>query len=177
MTYTFDDFTKDCRDSLREDTGADGREQIRQSLEKLLHNDEFVSQYCSDSAKPGIETIYVDNDTGFNVLVHVYDSAKISPPHDHGTSWAVYGQAKYHTDMTVWDRIDNGEGNEIVELKERTAYRLEPGMAGCFEPGDIHTINFPAGARFVRVTGTDLSAIPTTRYDMKTQTAIISEPG
>lgn len=176
MIYTFDNFSRDCREALQNDTGPGGREQVRINLEKLLRNAEFIEQYCSESAKPGIETIYVDDKTDFNVLVHVYDTAKISPPHDHGTSWAVYGQAKSHTDMTVWDRVDDSIDSEKIELKQRMAYRLEPGMAGCFEPGDIHTINFPAGSRFVRVTGTNLAAIPTTRYNMKTQTAIVSEP-
>ncbi len=176
MTYTFDQFTADCRRALKEDDGPEGREKVRQNLEKLLHSDEFINQYCSEAANPGIETIHVDKETEFNVLVHVYNTPKVSPPHDHGISWAVYGQAKLHTDMTVWDRVDDGTSNENIELRERVSYRLEPGMAGRFEPGDIHTVNFPAGARFVRVTGTDLSTIPTTRYDLESKTATTSEP-
>ncbi len=39
------------------------------------------------------------------------------------------------------------------------SYRLFPGMAGTYDDGKIHSIDYPAGARFIRVTGTDLDKI------------------
>ena len=54
------------------------------------------------------------------------------------------------------------EGSEA----ERETFRLEPEMAGMFDIGDIHSIHFPNGARFIRVTGTDLDTIPTNRFDL-----------
>ena len=46
-------------------------------------------------------------------------------------------------------------------------------MAAKVEVGDIHSIEFPDGAKFMRVTGTDLDVIPTLRFDPENQTAIV----
>jgi len=171
MTYSFDEFCADTRSAIQTMKGAEAHEAVRGNLEKLLSNEAFVAENCGPDAEPGIRTIYRDEETDFNVLVHVYDQGKKGPPHDHGTSWAVYGQAVGWTDMTGWRRLDKGTGVENAEIAQDRTVRLEPGMAGKFEVGEIHSIEFPAGARFVRVTGTDLDAIPTLRFNPEAGTA------
>ena len=104
------------------------------------------------------------------MLQHIYAEGKTSHPHDHGESWAVYGQAVEWTDMTVWERKDDGSRDGYAEIEPSDKFRLEPGMAGVFHPGDIHQIHFPDGARFIRVTGTDLGSIATSRYDADANT-------
>lgn len=165
MAYDLEQFCADCRAALKSNPGEGGHETIRQNLEKLLGDDAFVAAHCGPDAEPGIRTIYRDEETDFNVLVHVYEAGKTGPPHDHGNSWAVYGQVAEYTDMTAWKRLDDGSADGRAELEKQQTARLEPGMAGTFEVGDIHSIHFPDGARFVRVTGTDLDAIPTRRFD------------
>ena len=66
--------------------------------DRLLGEAEFLAAECGPDAEPGIRTIYRDAETGFNVLVHIYEKGKTGPPHDHGTSWAVYGQAGWPVD-------------------------------------------------------------------------------
>ena len=44
-------------------------------------------------------------------------------------------------------------------------YRLTPGTAGLYDVGAIHAIDYPADARFVRVTGTDLEAVERLKFD------------
>ena len=161
--YTLEAFCEDCRANVT--AGAAGRERIRRDVERLLAEPDFVAAHFGPDAAPGISVLYTDPETGFQVLAHVYDEGKDSPPHDHGTSWAVYGQAVKHTDMKVWRRTDSGEDAAHAEVEVERTYRLDPPMAGTFEPGQIHSIHFPAGARFLRVTGTDLKTIPTRRYD------------
>lgn len=170
MTYTLAAFCADCRESVG--AGEAGREQIRRDLERLLGEDDFVSAHCTAEAVAGISVLHSDAETGFQILLHVYAEGKESPPHDHGESWAVYGQAVEHTDMTVWRRGDDGARAGYAEVEPVRSYRLDPGMAGKFEPGDIHSIRFPAGARFVRVTGTDLKKIPTRRFDPGNKTVL-----
>ena len=170
MSYTFEQFCSDCRDVLTSQPGPNGREKVRSKLEDLLKEPDFLKAECGFKAKPGIRTIYRDKETGFNVLVHVYDSGKKGPPHDHGKSWAVYGQAEKWTDMTLWKCTDDGLKQDFSELKEDRSFRLEAGKAGTFEIGEIHSIQFPDGARFVRVTGTDLDKIPTKRYNLEQKT-------
>lgn len=170
MSYTLDEFTANCRASLTNGAGEAAHEEIRNNLERLLADEVFVAATCGPDAEPGIRTIYRDAETDFNVLVHVYEAGKAGPPHDHGASWAVYGQATEYTDMTAWRRLDDGAEEGHAELERADTVRLEPGMAGKFEPGDIHSIAFPDGARFVRVTGTDLDRIPTRRFDLDSKT-------
>ena len=173
MAYTLEEFCTDCRAALKADPGEGGHEAIRLKLEKLLTDEAFVAANCGPDAAADIRTVYRDEETDFNVLVHVYDTGKTGPPHDHGTSWGIYGQAIAYTDMTLWNRTDGGSGDGHAELEPTQTFRLEPGKAARVEVGDIHSIKFPDGARFVRVTGTDLDAIPTLRFDPENQTATV----
>lgn len=174
MSYALDQFCEDCRSAIRADDGDGSREVIRQRLEKLLSNEEFVASNCGPDAEHGIRTLYEDPELGFVVLAHIYDKGVESPPHDHGPSWAVYGQSIKHTDMTIWSETDK-DGDEPI-VKPAESYRLDPGMAGTFNPGQIHSIKFPAGARFVRVTGTDLNTVEQRRFDLANNKVDHSKP-
>lgn len=168
MAYDLDQFIADCRASLTRDPGPAGREQVRTNLERLLHNADFVREYCGDEQPHGVKTLYEDPALGFLVLAHTYDKARVSPPHDHGASWAIYGQAVKYTDMTEWEREDDGSDPQHAKIRPVKKYRLDPGQAGIFQDGAIHSIDYPDKARFVRVTGTDLDKIPRIKIDVKT---------
>ena len=168
--YSLDAFCTDCRKNVTK--GQAGRERVRQDVEKLLAQPEFVAEYFAADAEAGIKVLYTDEETGFQVLAHVYADGKQSPPHDHGHSWAIYGQAIGHTDMIVWRRVDDGTEGGNAALEVDKTYRLDPPTAGTFEPGEIHSIKFDDGARFLRVTGTDLKKIATRRFDLETKTVL-----
>jgi len=168
MAYTLEQFIADCRASLSRDSGPAGREQVRADLERLLANPEFISAYCGDDQPRGLKVLYEDPKLGFQVLAHINDKARISPPHDHGASWAIYGQATKHTDMIEWEREDDGKDPKHARLKPVKKYRLTPGKAGIYQNGAIHSIDYPDYARFVRVTGTNLDKINRIRIDLKT---------
>jgi predicted metal-dependent enzyme (double-stranded beta helix superfamily) len=168
MAYNLDQFISDCRNSLKRDPGPAGREQVRSNLEKLLHNDAFVEEYCGDKAERGLKVLYEDPELKFQVLAHINDKARVSPPHDHGASWAIYGQAKLWTDMTEWKRDDNGQDPKHAKLSPEKKYRLTPGQAGIYQNGAIHSIDYPDKSRFVRVTGTNLDRIDRISIDLKT---------
>ena len=164
MSYDLDAFVSDCRAILKRDPGPKGREDVRIHLEKLLTNREFVETYCGDQVPRGLKVLYEDPDLGFQVLAHINDKARVSPPHDHGASWAIYGQATLYTDMTEWEREDDGPGQ--AKLKPVKKYRLLPGHAGIYQDGTIHSIDYPDSARFIRVTGTNLDNIQRVRFDL-----------
>ena len=168
MSYTLDQFIADCRSTLDRDPGPAGREQIRGKLEQLLKEPEFVKAYCGDDQPRGMKVLYQDPKLGFQVLAHINDKARVSPPHDHGASWAIYGQATKYTDMIEWAREDNGADPKHAKLKPVKKYRLDPGKAGIYQDGTIHSIDYPDYARFIRVTGTDLDKIPRIKIDLKT---------
>lgn len=166
MAYDLDQFIADTRAALKRDPGPAGREEVRARLERLLANKEFVAATCGDDAPLGLKVLYEDKELGFQILAHVNDKARKSPPHDHGSSWAIYGQATKYTDMIEWERV--GGGDQHAELKETARYRLNPGEAGMYQDGKIHSIDYPDRARFIRVTGTNLDKIDRVRFDLKT---------
>ena len=166
MPYDLDQFIADTRAALKRDPGPAGRESVRANLERLLANQDFVARTCGDDAPLGLKVLYEDKDLGFQVLAHVNDKGRKSPPHDHGDSWAIYGQATKYTDMIEWERA--GGDDSHAQLKEAKRYRLEPGHAGIYQDGKIHSIDYPDRARFIRVTGTNLDNIKRVRFDLAT---------
>ena len=166
MSYTLDQFIGDCRTTLRRDPGPAGRETVRLNLERLLANQDFIREYCGDDQPRGLKLLYEDTELGFQVLAHINDKARVSPPHDHGHSWAIYGQATKYTDMIEWAREDGADAMH-AKLKPVKKYRLLPGHAGIYQDGRIHSIDYPDNSRFVRVTGTDLDKITRVRFESR----------
>ena len=167
MAYQLDQFISDCRSILSRDPGPKGREDVRRHLEQLLQNPAFIREHCEE-APQGLQVLYEDPELGFQILAHNNDKARVSPPHDHGESWAIYGQATHYTDMTEWEREDDGADADHAKLKPVKKYRLTPGHAGIYQDGKIHSIDYPDNSRFVRVTGTNLDRIDRVRFDLKT---------
>ncbi len=168
MAYDLDQFISDCRTSLSRDPGPKGREEVRVRLERLLANQDFVREHCGDDVPQGLKTLYEDPKLGFQILAHINNKARAGEPHDHGKSWAIYGQATKYTDMTEWDRVDDRREPKRAKLKETKKYRLNAGQAGTFQDGAIHAINYPDMSRFVRVTGTNLDNIVRVRFNLAT---------
>jgi hypothetical protein len=174
MAYDLEEFIADCRAALLSDPGPVGREKVRLALECLLANREFVRRVCGEKAPQGLNVLYEDPALGFQILAHVNEQPRTSPPHDHGASWAIYGQATQYTDMTEWEQLDDGD--DRATLKPKKQYRLMPGQAGIYQEGAIHSIDYPAKARFIRVTGTNLDRIPRRRFDLATGKATQMTP-
>ncbi|MBN9537967.1 MAG: hypothetical protein BGN99_02365 [Alphaproteobacteria bacterium 65-37] len=175
MTYSLDSFVKDAQAALRTNNNAAGREQVRALLEKLLTNKGFVDEAVGPAAPIGTRKLYEDKDLGFVVLAHCNPKAHKSPPHDHGSSWAVYGQAVSYTDMSEFKRLDSGDGAGDAKIEKVKTYRLEPGHAGVYDVGAIHAIDYPEGSRFVRVTGRDLDHVRRLKFDTAAGKAITIE--
>lgn len=175
MSYDLEQFCQDCRTALQSNPGRGGRERVRGQLERLLTNEDFLAAYLGPDQAVGRRTLYEDPDLGFVVLAYVNEDGHKSPPHDHGASWAVYGQATEYTEMTEYRRTVGGGGSGAAELEQVTQYRLTPGKAGLYDGDEIHAIDYPAGARFVRVTGVDLDHVERLRYDTDAGQAIVIE--
>jgi hypothetical protein len=175
MAYTLEAFCWDCAASLRADPSKGGKEKIRQDLERLLAEKAFVAEHCGPDAKIGVHMLYRDPELGFCVLAHINREPRTSPPHDHGASWAVYGQASAYTDMTEYHRLGDTSGPGEARLEVSRRYRLEPGQAGLFDVGAIHAIAYGGNARFVRVTGADLEHVPRLKFDLGEHTAVLVE--
>ena len=57
MSYDLDQFVSDCRAILTRDGGANGREEVRVKLERLLSNKEFVETYCGEHVPRGLQVL------------------------------------------------------------------------------------------------------------------------
>ena len=167
MAYDLKQFIDDCRATLKHDPGHGGREKVRTLLERLLKDRDFIAAHCSDATPKGLYVLHDDAELGFQILAHINEKKRASPPHDHGASWAIYGQAVSYTDMTEYRRTDNGS-DATAKLEVTKKYRLNPGQAGIFADGAIHSIDYPDGSMFVRVTGTNLDRIARSSFDLKT---------
>ncbi len=170
MSYTLQDFCAEIHQILVDGNNSEGREKVRAKMEQLLANKTFIEQFCGPDKPPGVYKLNEDPTTGAVVLSHVMGEGHTSPPHDHGNSWAIYGQATEHTIMTEWERVDNGSDDENIAMEETKKFRLDPGQVGLFDVGVIHSIEYPDNARFVRVTGVDLEGIDRKAYNLKHRT-------
>src|ERR1051325_9207994 len=138
MGYELDQFIADCRHSLKRDPGPAGREEVRANLERLLQNQDFVEKYCGDRVERGLKVLYEDPDLKFQVLAHINEKARVSPPHDHGASWAIYGQAKLWTDMSKGKGLEDGRAPPYAKLNPEKKSPPAPAKAGIYQNGAIH---------------------------------------
>jgi predicted metal-dependent enzyme (double-stranded beta helix superfamily) len=164
MSYSLNDFCIDVRAILESGDNSAAREKIRQMLERLLREEEFCAEYVGPDEKPGLREIYRDPDLHFCVLAYNMAEPRTSPPHDHGNSWAVYGQTAGYTDMTIWSAANQDSGG----IDKVRTFRLDSGQAGLFDVGEIHSIQYAAGSKFVRITGVDMSLETRRVYDLET---------
>jgi predicted metal-dependent enzyme (double-stranded beta helix superfamily) len=105
MAYTLEQFAAKAHDILTAEPGPGGREKVRALLEEVLKDDAFVARHLDDDV-PERKILFEDPQLGFCILAHVYRGAKESSPHDHGPTWAIYGQARGETLMNEWALVE-----------------------------------------------------------------------
>ena len=78
-------------------------------------------------------------------------------------------------EMTEWKRLDDGSVPGKATIEKAKTHRMERGQAGIFQNRAIHSIAYPTGARFIRVTGTNLENIARGRYNSEAGTMIVEK--
>ncbi len=99
-------------------------------------------------------------------------------PHDHGTSFVVYGVFKGATQQVKfrWACPDNGD-RKTPGLKEYDRFTQNTGQAAFFLPGEIHMTG-PAGggpSRIIRLEAQKLDRVPRHSYKSKGATVALVE--
>jgi hypothetical protein len=175
-TYDLTQFSGDLTAILKSD-GLAGLPQVAEKLRTLLANPAFVAETFDETMTPGKRVLFHDPDTDVYVLAHVQPpSKKPGAPHSHGTSWAVYGNAKGSTEMTLWQRT-NPETDAHAELAAVDTYILAEGQARTYSSGAIHSTYQPNKAWVIRVTGTDLDVLQRYRFNPNTDTIVQAPAG
>jgi Glycosyl transferase family 2 len=148
-------FLADCRAILSCDPSPAALEQIALRLKKLIGEAKFTSLYFGDDATPGNHAIHTEQDGAFRFLTHILPARYVAFPHDHGDFWVAYAQVAGHSDVSEWQPADDPAASTDRLVAERQ-YRMLPGDVRVFQRGAIHSIDFPAGTRYVRVMGKSL---------------------
>jgi predicted metal-dependent enzyme (double-stranded beta helix superfamily) len=158
------DFARDCHDILRAEPGPAGREKVRALLEEALRDGEFVEANVTDKT-PERQILYEDPELGFCILAHNYATPKDSPPHDHGPSWAIYGQARGETQMTDYERVAEPEDGKPGKARARRTYKLVPGTAHVYNERDLHSPRRDAPTQLIRIEGTNMDRVKRAKFD------------
>lgn len=143
--------------------GIGGLDEIAAAL-RLLLRDPGLALFAFPDESQRKRVLFHDAGTDVYVQAHLQEPGKRGRPHSHGASWAVYGNIAGRTDMTEWRRVNPlGEDHAVLEAASR--YPLGPGDARAYPPHVIHSTEHPEKALVIRITGTDLDAIPRFHFD------------
>lgn len=161
MGYTLDQLSSDCRAALQADAGLAGQKKIVGFVEKALKDADFVKAQLGDATEERA-IIYQDADLGFCICAHSYVGEKQGNPHDHGPTWAIYGQAVGETSMTDWKIVKQPEGATPGEVVKTDTYVMKPGDAHLYPVGAVHAPYRDAPTKLIRVEGVDTATIKRT---------------
>jgi predicted metal-dependent enzyme (double-stranded beta helix superfamily) len=164
MGHTLEQFAAECHRLLADTPGPGGRDKVRALLEDVLRDDAFVATHLGDDV-PERKVLYEDPQLGFCILAHVYHGAKESAPHDHGPSWAIYGQARGETVMTDWEAVERAAEGKPGKARAVRSYAMRPGVAHVYNEGDLHSPRRDGPTRLIRIEGTNMERVKRLAYD------------
>jgi hypothetical protein len=159
MAYTLEQLSAGIRAALTADPGPKGRQAVCALVAKALLDEVFVAEHLTAEQCRPRKVLYEDPELGFCVCGHVYEGAADGPPHDHGPSWAVYGQAVGETEMTDWRIARRGEGGAPTLVEPERTYLMRPGDAHLYDVGDVHSPKRQGPTKLVRIEGANLDRI------------------
>ena len=127
-------------------------------------------------AEGGIYRLSEDPDHRFALYASAGGPGKKVPPHNH-TTWAIIAGVHGAERNVVYERLDNGAQEGVVQLREAPSKEktLKRGDVIAFLPDDFHHIETPAdsgNALHLHFYGLSLEHLPDRQtVDMKTNTA------
>jgi len=164
MGYTLEQFAAKCRDALKSHPGTEGRKEVCALVQEVLKDKEFVATNIPDGT-PERKVLFEDPELGFTILAHAYDGAKNSKPHDHGPSWAIYGQAAGETIMTDWDCLERPAEGKPGKARHVRDYTMKPGDAHLYDPGVLHSPRRDGATRLLRIEGVNMDRVKRLPYE------------
>ena len=161
MAYTLTQLAADIRETLKADSGHTGKEKVCAQVSRCLTDKAFVATHLKDRAAGAHprEVLYEDPELGFCICGHVYDGPALGSPHDHGPSWAIYGQAIGVTEMTDWKIVKKGSGAEPSLVEPVKTYLMQPGDAHLYDVGVVHSPKRETQVKLIRIEGKNLDRV------------------
>lgn len=153
---TLETWASQLREVLATDGAASGRAQAAELLAQALADPEFLTaQFARDV---GMRTVlYEDAELGFCIVAHEFLGAKTGMPHDHGPSWAIYGQAAGETTMSDFELLADEATGAPRKVRMTRTYRMKQGDVHLYNEGDIHAPSRTAATRLLRIEGMNLA--------------------
>src|SRR6516165_103979 len=167
MKRDLEQFSAECCTILKRDPGVEGRQKVCALVREVLGDDDFIKTYLTDDL-PERKVLYEDRELGFCILGHVYHGAKDSNPHDHGSSWAIYGQARGETVMTDYTAVARPSEGQSGKARRIKDYTLKPGMAYLYNEGDLHSPRRDGPTRLIRIEGKNMDKVQRYPYERVT---------
>jgi hypothetical protein len=165
MERTLNQFSAELHQILAADPGPAGRKKVCKVVQEMCRDDGFVKKYLPDNA-PDRNILYEDPELGFCILAHVYHGAKESKPHDHGPTWAIYGQADGETIMSDWELLSPPNDGQPGKVRLVRNYKLKPGAAYVYNEGDLHSPRREGSTRLIRIEGRNVEKIKRLPYEV-----------
>ena len=159
MSYTLEQLSAEIRNALKADSGLPGKQAVCKLVSKALLDQEFIAQHLTAEQCRPRKVLYEDPELGFCVCGHVYDDASTGKPHDHGSSWAIYGVAIGDTEMTEWRIVERGAGDAPILVEPEKTYVMKPGDSHLYDVGAVHSPNRRGITKLVRIEGKNLDLV------------------
>ena len=164
MAHTLEEFAAACQKALTDEPGPAGREKVCALVRDVLKDEAFVARHLGDDV-PERKILYEDPRLGFCILAHNYRGAKESAPHDHGPTWAIYGQARGETVMSDWTVVEPAAEGKPGKVRLLRSYTLTPGMAHVYNEGQLHSPRRDAPTRLIRIEGRNVEKLRRLAYE------------
>jgi hypothetical protein len=165
MAETLESFAAACREILQSDDSPRGRQRIAERLHAALAQPAFVAaQFDGPSSERRV--VYEDPQLGFCILAHEYGGPKDSRPHDHGPSWAIYGQAAGETAMSDYEVLQPPSGDTAGRVRRTRTYALTPGDVHVYNEGDVHSPSRAGPTRLIRIEGVNMERVRRAKFDL-----------
>lgn len=159
MAYTPERLGAEIRRALEAAPGSEGKKAVCDILSRSLLDRDFIDRYVTaEQCKPR-KVLYEDPDLGFCICGHVYESAADGGPHDHGSTWAIYGVATGDTEMTDWRIVTRGNGDAPTLVAPDRTYLMKPGDSHLYDVGEVHSPKRGGPTKLVRIEGRNLDRI------------------
>lgn len=166
MADKLETFAAECHRILESDPSPAGLEAVREKLEPLLEDSEFVTTHLGPDNDSERTVLYEDPELGFCILAHVFKGAKSAPPHDHGDQWAIYGQATGVTEMTEYEMVSPPSGDAPGRVRPSKTYVMEPGDAVAYPAGALHSPRREGDTRLIRLEGKNLEGVKRDKFEL-----------
>lgn len=133
---------------------------MRMLFQQSSESDPWVRDLLAD--RPARRRLFHDPERGFIQMGHYHQAGHVSPPHDHGVAWVVYGVFRGELEICTYQRQEDDAASPLIRLDER---RLTDNIAYAYLPGAIHSTRcLSPNAVVLRFLSQDLNQIPRAHF-------------